>query len=296
MENTTKAEPLTLKAQISQLIEPEDISIIMPVYNHEATVAEALESALMQEMPYRSVIYCLNDASTDKSAEVLNDYAQRYPERIKVYTSTTNQGSGKKSFYHNRPPIQGRYWCLLEGDDFWTSTDKLAKQISFLDAHSDYVGCSCNTVMKNELTNEESIIRPDKHTWNIYDLILLERRYAFYVHTSSITWRNIYLDQGYFLPPAFKKEYAQGDVVLMHMMLGKGGKVHNIDEVMSCYRVTGRGIWTGRSVKEQAEASVRQKENIKLARTFKCKIFLALQGIRSYSNNIKKLIPGPVNE
>ncbi|MGB5157413.1 MAG: hypothetical protein WBN77_08240 [Desulfobacterales bacterium] len=40
---------------------PEDISIVMAVYNHENTVAEALESALMQEMPYRSVIYCLND-------------------------------------------------------------------------------------------------------------------------------------------------------------------------------------------------------------------------------------------
>ena len=40
----------------------EDISIIMAIYNHENTLAEAIESALMQVMPYKSVIYCLNDA------------------------------------------------------------------------------------------------------------------------------------------------------------------------------------------------------------------------------------------
>ena len=66
---------------------PEDISIVMAVYNHEDTLAQALDSALMQEMPYTSIIYCLNDASTDTSAEILIDYEMRYPGKIKVFTS-----------------------------------------------------------------------------------------------------------------------------------------------------------------------------------------------------------------
>lgn len=296
MINLHEIETATPSDQTVHLAEPEDISIVMAVYNHEATVAEALESALMQEMPYTSVIYCLDDASTDKSGEILSDYAQRYPGRIKIYTSTTNQGSGKKSFYHNQPPVRGRYWCLLAGDDYWTSKDKLSKQIAFLDRQPNYVGCSCNAVMKNETTGEESIIKPDRNTWNLLDLILLRNRYAFYVHTTSIIWRNIYLDQGFFLPPSFRKKFAFGDVVLMHMMLGKGGKMKNIPEVMSCYRVTGRGVWTSKSAQEQAEMNGRLMRSLNRSIPVKHKIFIFFRKLRRYSKTIKNLVPGPINE
>jgi len=296
MVNIHAAESLSSKNQMAQLAEPEDISIVMAVYNHENTVAEAIESALIQEMPYKSVIYCLNDASTDRSAEILNDYAQRYPGQIKLFTSITNQGSGKKSFYHNQPPVRGRYWCLLAGDDYWTTKDKLAQQIAFLDGSPDFVGCSCNTLVKDETTNTESIIKPDRNSWNLLDLILLRHKYAFYVHTTSIIWRNIFLDKGFFLPPSFKRKFAFGDVVLTHMMLGKGGKMHNIPEVMSCYRVTGRGVWTSKSTQEQAEMNDRLMKNISLSIPFKYKVVISLQKLRSRSNTFKNIVPGPVNE
>lgn len=294
-----KIEPLNIVSFGSYAVEKteiEDISIVMAIYNHEATLATALDSALMQEMPYKSVIYCLDDASTDKSAEILIDYAHRYPNQIKVYTSISNQGSGKKSFYHNAPPVRGRYWCLLAGDDYWISKDKLAKQVAFLDHNPDYVGCSCNSLMKNETTGEDSIIKPDCNSWNLFDLILLSHSYAFYVHTTSIVWRNIYLKQGFFLPPSFKKEYASGDVVLAHMMLGKGGKVQNIPEMMSCYRVTGRGVWTSKSTDEQAEANSRLHEKLWRAIPLHFKFYIFLQKLRQYSMTIKKIIPGPINE
>jgi glycosyltransferase involved in cell wall biosynthesis len=296
MTETHKTELLPPHSKGAQSAGPEDISIVMAVYNHEATVAEALESALMQEMPYTSVIYCLNDASTDKSAEILRDYASRYPDKIKVYTSPKNLGLGKKSILYHQPPVKGKYWCLLAGDDFWISRDKLAKQIAFLDSHPDFTGCSCNTVMRNEMTGEESIIKPDRNSWNLLDLMLLQKRYAFYVHPSSVIWRNIHMDQDSFLPPSFRKEFAHGDVMLMHMMLGKGGKVQNISEVMSCYRVTGRGVWTSKSAKEQAELTDRVMKIICRSLTFKYKIFVYLNRFRCRSNLIKNFVPGPVNE
>ena len=295
MINTHKPESHHSNNQLGKSSEPEDISIVMAVYNHEDTVAEALESALTQEMPYRSVIYCLNDASTDKSAEILNDYAKRYPDKIKVYTSPINLGSGKKSMLYHLPPVKGRYWCLLAGDDYWTSRDKLAQQISFLDnSHSDYVGCSCNTVMRNEITGEDSIIKPDWNTWNLLDLT--GRKHQLYVHTSSLVWRNIYQDKGSFLPPRFKKEYAHGDYMLMHMMLYKGGKIQNIPEVMSCYRVTGSGIWTSKSIEEQAEANRNIVKLINRSLPFKYKILVFTQKLRRRSNIIKNLVPGPIIE
>ena len=283
LTNRHEIETVTPNDQPAHMVEPEDISIVMPIYNHQDTLAEALESVLMQEMPYTSVIYCLNDASTDKSADILNDFSKRYPGRIKIYTNPKNLGSGKRSVYYQQPPVQGRYWCFLEGDDYWTVKDKLAKQISFLDANPELIGCSGHTVMKNEMTGEKSIIKPDRNTWNLLSLILLRHKYAFYVHTSSIIWRNIYMDRGFFLPPSFKEESAIGDVLLMHMMLSMGGNMQNIPEVMSCYRVTGRGIWTSKSAQEQAELNDRLLKNISQFVPLKYRVFILFQELRHRS-------------
>lgn len=273
----------------------EDVSIVMAVYNHENTVAQAIESALMQKMPYRSVIYCLNDASTDGSAAILERYAKRYPEQIRIFTSTANQGSGKKSFYHNKPPVRGRYWCLLAGDDYWTREDKLARQIEFLDGNPGYVGCSCNTVMRNEVTGEESIIKPDLDSWNLFDL--LSGRHALYVHTASIIWRNIFLDKGFFLPPSYKNDYAFGDVVLMHMMLNSGGRMKNIPEEMSCYRVTGSGVWTSKSVKEQHAINRRVFKGVYKSIAWKYWVFANFHKLRrGLIRAMRTLIQGPANE
>jgi len=275
--------------------EAEDISIVMAVYNHEATVAEALESALMQEMPYSSRIYCLDDASTDNSAAILADYSARYPDKIRVFTSPVNQGYGKKSILYHRPPVNGRYWCLLAGDDYWTSQHKLARQVAFLDKNpGDFVGCSCNTLLKDEVTGQQSVISPDHDTWNLLDLLLA--RHSLYVHTSSLVWRNIYHDRGFFLPPEFKKDYARGDFLLMHMMLSKGGKIKNLPSVMSCYRVTGRGIWSSKSAQEQATYRSRNRKVIYKSLPLKYKVLLFLQKIRRRSGFVKRIIPGPMVE
>ena len=276
--------------------EVEDISIVMAVYNHEATIAEALDSALMQEMPYTSKIYCLNDASTDRSGEILEEYARRHPNRIQVFTSPQNLGSGKACFYYHRPPAHGRYWCLLSGDDFCTSPNKLAKEIDFLDNNPEYTGVSCDTIIKNEVDDSESLIQPSRNEFNLLDLILLKHRYAFYVHTTSIIWRNIHRDKGFFLPPAFAEPYARGDVVIMHMMLGNGGKFKNIPEVMSCYRVTGKGVWTSMSKEQQNKANLDLETALDRSASRKIRFYLALQFLRTKWKPFHSLIPGPINE
>jgi glycosyltransferase involved in cell wall biosynthesis len=273
----------------------EDISIVMAVYNHETTLKDALESALMQKMPYSSKIYCINDASTDNSAMILAEYARNYPDKIFVFTSNENQGSGKKAFLHNKPPAEGRYWCLLAGDDYWTTPDKLNQQLVFLDDNEEYVGCSCNTLMRNELDGSESIIKPDCEYWNILDTMLLSNRYRFYVHTTSIVWRNIYLDKGFFLPPDFKKSYASGDVLLAHMMLASGMKMHNIDKVMSCYRVTGKGVWTSKTLEQQKQSNLEITAKLKRATPIKYSLYARMNGLKEKFPLLGKFIPGPIN-
>lgn len=228
---------------------PEDLSIVTAVYNHQDTVADTLDSILMQQTTQHFHVYCLNDASTDNSAEVLTEYQARHPDKITVFTSTQNQGTGKKSILHHRPPVLGRYWTLLAGDDYWTTPDKVEQQIALLDQNPTAAGCCSHTVMKNEQTGEETLIHPSKQRWNLMDLVL--KRHSLYVHPSSIIWRNTFLKDGYFLPPQFIKADVTGDTVLSHMVLARGGELINHPHVTSCYRVTGHGVWSKLSQDEQ---------------------------------------------
>lgn len=70
------------------------ISIIVPIYNVEKYLSKCLDSLVNQT--YKNIeIVCFNDASTDNSLRILEDYAQK-DDRIKVINSLTNvkQGGG----------------------------------------------------------------------------------------------------------------------------------------------------------------------------------------------------------
>lgn len=231
-------QPLTRKMQNS----PEDLSIVTTVYNHKDTVADALDSILMQKTNMRYHVYCLNDASTDDSAIILAEYQARYPDKITVLTSDQNQGTGKKTILYNRPPVRGRYWTLLAGDDYWITEDKIEQQIRILDANPTATGCASHTVMRDETNGKETIIRPSQQRWNLMDLIL--KRHTLYVHPSSIIWRNIFRHDDFFLPPGFIQSERTGDTLLAHMALSEGGHLINYPQVTSCYRLTGRGVWS----------------------------------------------------
>jgi glycosyltransferase involved in cell wall biosynthesis len=240
----------------------EDISIIVPVYNHERTVAETLDSILIQDMPYSSGIYCFDDCSSDGSAQVLEEYRARFPDRIRVFRTPKNLGSGRAVQYFYRFSLPGRYWCMLEGDDYWTHPGKLKMQIDFLEQQPEFVGCSCNTTIIDETTGQQSLIAPSRQEWNLLDMLVLNSRYLFYVHTSAIVWRNIHKATGFHLPPLFEK-HGTGDTMLLHMMLMDGGLMKNIPESMSCYRVTGTGRWSKLSAAEQRATNEGLKTRIR---------------------------------
>lgn len=251
-----------------------DISIVMSVYNHEDTISEAIDSVLAQQGDLTVVLFCLNDASTDKSAEIIERYRKNNPEVIKVFTSSVNLGSGKKQFYTHRPPVDNKYWCFLAGDDYWLDDNKLIKQFSYLENNLETVGCSCNTLLKNEVNHSDSIIKPSINEWDVFDIFCQVKPPSFYVHTSSILWRNNQLKHGFFLPPAFEKEGVRGDVMLGFLMIEDGGLMHNLPETMSCYRYTGKGVWSSLTKVEQNAFNSNVLENTR--KLFKLKTRLKL--------------------
>ena len=97
------------------------ISVIMPVYNDEEYLSQALESILKQNIDDIEIV-CVNDGSVDNSLNILNEYANKY-DFIKVFTKE-NEGSGIARNYA-LTKASGEYIAYLDSDDEYLNEDAL---------------------------------------------------------------------------------------------------------------------------------------------------------------------------
>ena len=107
------------------------ISVIIPVYNMEAFLEECLDSVLAQSYPHLQII-CVNDASTDGSAAILDRYAARDP-RICVIHKTQNEGV---SWARNDALdlSTGELLLFVDGDD-WIDPETCAIALDAMNRH-----------------------------------------------------------------------------------------------------------------------------------------------------------------
>src|ERR1039458_57923 len=112
-------------------------SIMLITYNHEKYIGQALESILNQKTEYDYEISVIEDCSTDRTQEIILRYKAQFPDRIQTYFNPKNIGTldppPQKVFYEGFKTLTGDYLAILEGDDYWSATDKLQKQMSFLE-------------------------------------------------------------------------------------------------------------------------------------------------------------------
>ena len=115
------------------------VSVICLAYNHEKYIRKCLDGFVMQKTNFKFEALVHDDASTDKTAEIIREYEEKYPDIIKPVYQTENQHSKKISIFTTflAPNARGEYLAWCEGDDCWTDPGKLQKQVDFLDAHPD---------------------------------------------------------------------------------------------------------------------------------------------------------------
>jgi glycosyltransferase involved in cell wall biosynthesis len=119
------------------------VSVCCLSFNHEAYIEECLNSILIQNTDFPFEILIHDDASSDRSQEIISSYQKSYPSIIKPILQTENQrtriGSGMNPTF-NFPRAIGEYIAFCECDDYWTDKNKLSKQITFLEENKGYGG------------------------------------------------------------------------------------------------------------------------------------------------------------
>lgn len=116
------------------------VSICSLVYNHEPYLRQCLDGFVMQQTTFPFEVIIHDDASTDGSADIIREYAARYPDIfVPIYQTENQYSKGQKvtsTFVF--PRVRGKYIALCEGDDYWTDPLKLQKQVDFLEANPEY--------------------------------------------------------------------------------------------------------------------------------------------------------------
>lgn len=129
------------------------VSISCTTYNQKGYIDKCLEGFIKQKCDFKFEILIHDDASTDGTIEVINEFQRKYPKLIKPIIQKENQWSkgvrGMNAKY-NFSRASGKYIALCEGDDYWTDPLKLQKQVDFLEQNKDFAFCAHHVNLVNQ--------------------------------------------------------------------------------------------------------------------------------------------------
>ena len=138
------------------------VSIICTNYNKGDWVREAIDSFLNQKTNFDFEIIIIDDASTDHSYEIIQEYQNKFPEKVRTFRNEVNLGI-TKTWKKICREAEGQYIARCDSDDFWIDPLKLQKQVDLLDAsidslwsntEFDMVDLDGNLIQKNAFANK----------------------------------------------------------------------------------------------------------------------------------------------
>lgn len=247
---------------------PPLLTIRCRTFNHVNFIRKCLDGFVMQQTTFPFVAIVHDDASTDGTADIVREYAEKYPDIIKPILQTENQYSKKDGSIGHilNAHTRGKYVALCEGDDYWTDPQKLQKQVDFMETHPEYsLVCSNATILSNG--RELDWKRYDKSCDVPMKDVIVKR--GSWIYTASMLYRSELMNDY----PDYARECHVGDYPLsIHLALR--GKVYFIAEKMVTYRFMTQGSWSSSTKVNEAYFDVLLSE------------FRMLQGYDRDSNGI----------
>ena len=126
---------------VDNMQEQIQVTVLCITYNHGPYIRNTLEHFVNQQVNFTYEILIHDDASTDDTADIIREYAEKYPGVFVPILQTENQYSqGVPIMARIYPKARGKYVAICEGDDYWPDLNKLQKQFDFLEAHPEYSG------------------------------------------------------------------------------------------------------------------------------------------------------------
>ena len=216
------------------------VSVFCMTYNHALYIESALKGFVSQKTSFRFEVFVHDDASTDGTKEIIQKYADKYPEIIKPIFETQNQYSRINSVINEEILL-----CRLK-----EKTSVVG--VSVADSKEQWF----NTLVHECATGEEYLMFGTKDKDISFEEVAKGGLSCY--HVSSLMFRKEYT-----VRPACFYEKGVGDFP-QSLYLTLSGKVRYLGRVMSVYRHGLAGSWTDRmgSSPELYEQQMKREANM----------------------------------
>lgn len=223
------------------------VSVVVVTCNHEAYIETALRSVLGQRTSFDFEVIVSEDASTDRTRTIVEDWQARHPDRVHVIVSERSIATNEVVARGFRA-ARGEYVALLDGDDYWTSDHKLQTQADHLDAHPELSLCFHNAEVVDD---DGTCIRPRYTPEPRSARSTLEELWGgnpFATCTSMFRRAAVAT-----IPDGYADFFPITDWPL-YVLFAEQGDVGYIPVVMGAYRVHAAGLYSRRSVQGKLDS------------------------------------------
>ncbi len=206
------------------------VSVAMVAYNHVKLVGDAVDSVLSQKTDFPFELVVGEDCSTDGTRELLQDLQSAHPDAIRLILREKNLGM-QWNFARTLEACEGEYVAVLDSDDYWTTDEKLAKQVRFMDEHPEHaIGFHRVDVLYEGQPDRNLNIPPAwvKPVSSLEDVV-----FANVLASCATMYRRALIPP---IPDWYAKVYNY-DWTLATLILMQGGTAGLIDETMAAYRI-----------------------------------------------------------
>lgn len=219
------------------------VSACIITHNHKNFIEKCLRGAIAQKIENYEIVVG-DDCSDDNTSQIIEKYYKKHPILIRHIRRDSNLGMNM-NWLETIKSSKGKYIALCEGDDYWTDSYKLQKQVDFLDSNPDYAICF-HRVSKVDSDGKslETNLKIVEDTTDIMDLAK-----GNFIHTPSVVFRND------FKIPNWFSNTTLADWTLYLISIG-GRKIKFLNEVMACYRIHNNGIWSMKSDRDKRKGTI----------------------------------------
>lgn len=257
------------------------LRILCMTYNHAPYIKDCMDGFCMQKTSFPFVAIIIDDASTDGEPEVIRQYLNEHFDMANAQQDENDDAIRIAAVHKDNPNchflvilLKYNFYCIkkvkyplykgwhenvpyvamCEGDDYWTDSTKLQRQVDFLDAHPEYLMACCRARMYSEknktFRGKDNYCRRGDGDLTPEEII---RRGGYYIPSCSIIYQNANQGKVY---PIYCRNCPVGDYPLQ-IWLAMLGKVYYFDTPMAVYRVDNSSAWSGR---KDALKSYSEKE------------------------------------
>lgn len=233
------------------------VSIVMIAYNSAKYIATAIQGVVSQRCNFPIRLIISDDASSDRTGEIVAEWMKRYPDIIEYHRNPENLGV-QRNYLEAFRYCNGKYLAMCDADDYWICKTKLSRQVDYMEKHPECAICYHRVVNLYEDSSEMSLSNGGGHKMQVFNAVDLSRRNPI-TNMSALSRASLidFANLPSWLADVRLLDYA------MHMLVSgakAGNTIHYMSRPMGVYRRYPQAIWS------MAEQSQRMKMAIDVRR------------------------------